>query len=383
MSNSIHRRNWLKQSALAALGFSVSLNSLAGEDYLPKDLSQLLPNTNPSLINLGSNENPYGLSPHAKKAISDLINNSHRYQYNIPHVQEFRKQLADQLGVTTDHLLLTPGSGEGLNLLARHYSKGNLVTATPTFGILPNTAKKIGVDVKEIPLDNQKVHDLPAMLKAIDSNTAQVYLCNPANPTGTVLHPNELKSFCEEASKKTVVTLDEAYLEFLDAPYNESMLPLIKNGNKNIVLLRTFSKIHAMAGLRVGYILADPATIKELKENYFGNSNFCMSALSLTAAMASLKDVEHQLKSKKLNAAARQFTQDGLKKAGFDYIPSYTNFIYFNLKNYKGDFATDMLAKNIVLRSSDQPDGKWGRVSIGTLEEMKSFLKTMESMKFT
>ncbi|WP_290791997.1 pyridoxal phosphate-dependent aminotransferase [Flavihumibacter sp. UBA7668] len=383
MSNSIHRRNWLKQSALAALGLSVSLNSLAGEDYLPKDLSQLLPNANPSLINLGSNENPYGLSPQAKKAISDLINNSHRYQYNIPHVQEFRKQLADYLGVTTDHLLLTPGSGEGLNLLARHYSKGNLVTATPTFGILPNTAKKIGVQVREIPLDKQKVHDLPAMLQAIDSNTAQVYLCNPANPTGTVLHPTELRSFCEEASKKTVVTLDEAYLEFLDAPYNESMLPLIKNGNKNIVLLRTFSKIHAMAGLRVGYILADPATINELKENYFGNSNFCMSALSLTAAMASLKDTDHQQKSKKLNAAARQFTQDGLKKAGFDFIPSYTNFIYFNLKNYKGDFAADMLAKNIVLRSSDQPDGKWGRVSIGTLEEMKSFLKTMGSMKFT
>lgn len=383
MSNSIHRRNWLKQSALAALGLSVSLKSLAGEDYLPKDLSQLLPNPNSTLINLGSNENPYGLSPRAKKAISDLINNSHRYQYNIPHVQEFRKQLADHLGVSTDHLLLTPGSGEGLNLLARHYSKGNLVTASPTFGILPNTAKKIGVQVKEIPLDKQKVHDLPAMLQAIDSNTAQVYLCNPANPTGTVLHPTELKSFCEEASKKTIVTLDEAYLEFLDAPYNESMLPLIKNGNKNIVLLRTFSKIHAMAGLRVGYILADPATINELKENYFGNSNFCMSALSLTAAMASLKDTEHQLTSKKLNAAARQFTQDGLKKAGFDYIPSYTNFIYFNLKNYKGDFAADMLAKNIVLRSSDQPDGKWGRVSIGTLEEMKSFLKTMESMKFT
>lgn len=143
MSNTINRRHWLKQSTLAALGLTASLNSLGGEDYLPKDLGQLLPNSNPSLINLGSNENPYGLSPLAKKAISDLIGQAHRYQYNIPHVQEFRKQLADYYGVTTDHLLLTPGSGEALNLLARHYSKGNLVTATPTFGILPNTAKKL------------------------------------------------------------------------------------------------------------------------------------------------------------------------------------------------------------------------------------------------
>ncbi|KYP14726.1 histidinol-phosphate transaminase [Flavihumibacter sp. CACIAM 22H1] len=378
-----NRRTWLKQSAFAALGITVSLNSLGGEDYLPKDLRTLLPDPKAGLVNLGSNENPYGLSPLAKKAISDLINSSHRYQYNIPHVQLFKKQLADYLGVTTDHLLLTPGSGEGLNLLARHYSKGNLVTANPTFGILPNTAKKIGVQVKEIPLDNQKVHDLPALLQAIDSNTAQVYICNPANPTGTVLHPDALRSFCEEASKRTVVTLDEAYLEFLDPPFNQSMLPLVLKGNKNIVILRTFSKIHAMAGLRVGYILADPATINELKENYFGNSNFCMSALSLTAAMASLKDPAHSTTSKKLNAAARQYTQDALKKAGFDFIPSSTNFIYFNLKNYQGDFAADMLAKNIVLRSSEQPDGKWGRVSIGTLEEMKIFIKTMETMRFS
>ncbi|MCF1713443.1 histidinol-phosphate aminotransferase family protein [Flavihumibacter sp. RY-1] len=383
MSNSINRRNWLKQSTLAALGLTASLNSLGGEDYLPKDLGQLLPNSNPSLINLGSNENPYGLSPLAKKAISELIGQAHRYQYNIPHVQEFRKQLADYYGVTTDHLLLTPGSGEALNLLARHYSKGNLVTATPTFGILPNTAKKIGVQVKEIPLDGQQVHDLEAFSKAIDPDTAQVYICNPANPTGTVLHPDKLRAFCEEASKKTVVTIDEAYIDFLDAPYNESMLSLVKKGNKNIVIIRTFSKIHAMAGMRVGFILADPSTIKSLQENYFGNSNFCMSALSLTAAMASLKDTSHSIQSKKLNAAARQYTEDALKRSGFTVIPSYTNFIFFHLKQYKGDFAADMLAKNIVLRSSELPDGKYCRVSIGTLEEMKAFLKTMESMKFT
>lgn len=381
--SSIDRRIWLKQTALAALGIGVSLNSLGGEDYLPKNINQLLPGSEAPLINLGSNENPYGLSPLAKKAVSDLIKDAHRYQYNIPHVQLFKKQLADYYGVTPEHVLLTTGSGEALNLLARHYSKGNLVTATPTFGILPSTAKKIGVQVKEIPLNNKKVHDLEALQQAIDSETAQVYICNPANPTGTVLHPSDLKSFCEEASKKTVVTIDEAYIDFLDAPYNESMLSLVKNGNKNIVIIRTFSKIHAMAGMRVGFILADPATITNLSANYFGNCNFCMNALSLTAAMASLQDASHSQKSKRLNAAAREYTQNALQKAGFQYIPSYTNFIYFNLKQYPGDFAKDMLDKNIVLRSSEQPDGKWGRVSIGTLEEMKIFLKTLNTFQFT
>ncbi len=379
MSTSIDRRHWLKQSALAALGLGVSLNSLGGEDYLPKDLRQLSNLPKSPLLNLGSNENPYGLSPAAKKAISELVNEAHRYQYNIPHVQEFRKQLADFYGVSTDHLLLTPGSGEALNLMARHFSKGNLVTANPTFGILPNTAKKIGVTVKEIPLDQHQVHDLDALQAAIDSDTAQVYICNPANPTGTVLHPDKLKAFCREASKKTMVTIDEAYIDFLDAPYNESMLSLVKEGNKNIVIIRTFSKIHAMAGMRVGFILADPETIKSLQQNYFGNSNFCMSALSLTAAMASLKDPAHSRQSKQLNAAARTFTENALTKAGYRVIPSYTNFIFFHLKNYQGDFASAMLAKNIVLRSSSLSDGNWCRVSVGTMEEMKTFLKTLES----
>ncbi len=282
--NQLHRRLWLKQTALATLGIGFSLDSLAGEDYLPKAAGK-----ESGFLNLGSNENPYGIAPMAKKAIASLVDSAHRYQYNIPSLQSFRKELAAHYGVTADHILLTPGSGEALNLLARHYSKGNLVTATPTFGILPNTAKKIGVPVKEIPLDEGKVHDLPALLQAIDASTAQVYLCNPANPTGTILDPEALKTFCQQAAEKTVVTIDEAYIDFLDAPYNESMIGLVKSGNPNIVVLRTFSKIHAMAGMRVGFVVAHPDTIKALQANYFGNSNFCMSALSMTAAMASLK----------------------------------------------------------------------------------------------
>lgn len=370
--NQLHRRLWLKQTALATLGIGFSLDSLAGEDYLPKAAGK-----ESGFLNLGSNENPYGIAPMAKKAIASLVDSAHRYQYNIPSLQSFRKELAAHYGVTADHILLTPGSGEALNLLARHYSKGNLVTATPTFGILPNTAKKIGVPVKEIPLDEGKVHDLPALLQAIDASTAQVYLCNPANPTGTILDPAALKTFCQQAAEKTVVTIDEAYIDFLDAPYNESMIGLVKSGNPNIVVLRTFSKIHAMAGMRVGFVVAHPDTIKALQANYFGNSNFCMSALSMTAAMASLKDGSHSRMSKEKNAAARSFTQKSLEEMGHRVIPSYTNFIYYHLGNYPGDFAADMLKKQVLLRSSEQPDGKWCRVSIGTLEEMQQFIRIL------
>ncbi len=375
MSNQLHRRDWLKQTALATLGMGFSLNSLGGEDYLPKSYG-----SESGLLNLGSNENPYGLSPLAKKAIADMIGTAHRYQYNIPGLQTFKQELANYYGVTADHILVTPGSGEALNLLARHFSKGNLVTANPTFGILPNTAKKIGVEVKEISLDSEKVHDLNAMLRAIDERTAQVYICNPANPTSTMLKPAVLKSFCEEASKRTMVSIDEAYIDFLDAPDNESMISLVKAGNPNIIIIRTFSKIHAMAGMRVGFVIADPKTIKDLQSNYFGSSNFCLSALSMTAAIASLNDSSHSNNSKVKNAEARDYTYKSLQQMGYRCITSYTNFLFFNLKDYKGDFAKDMLAKNVVLRSSEQPDGKWARVSIGTIDEMKQFMKLMNSL---
>jgi histidinol-phosphate aminotransferase len=373
MTSQLHRREWLKQSALAALGVGFSLRSLAGEDQLAREFG-----SEHGLINLGSNENPYGIAPGAKQAIADLISSAHRYQYNIPGVQTFKKELADYYGVTPEHLLVTPGSGEALNLLARHYSKGNLVTATPTFGILPNTAKKIGTTVKEIPLDKEKVHDLDLMLKAIDNETSQVYICNPANPTGTIVSPAALKSFCREASKKAMTSIDEAYIDFLDVPNNESMISLVKEGNRNIVVIRTFSKIHAMAGLRVGFIIAHPETIQSLSANYFGNSNFCVSALSIAAAQASLKDPNHSKLSKQKNEAARNYTIKTLQELGYNPVPSYTNFIYFNLKDYPGDFAKDMLAKNIILRSSEQPDGKYCRVSVGTLDEMKSFIKEIK-----
>jgi len=368
----VNRRNWLKQSSLAALGLGISLRSLAGEDYLPKNFG-----TEKGLVNLGSNENPYGISPKAKEAILGMIGEANRYQFNVASLQSFKKELGDYYGVGANQVIITAGSGEGLNLLARHFSKGNIVTATPTFGILPSTAKKIGTEVIEIPLTSAKVHNLSAMLSAINDNTSLVYICNPANPSSTMISPSQMKSFCTEASKKATVLIDEAYIDFLDAPDNESMISLVDK-NPNILVIRTFSKIHGMAGLRIGFIIGNAATIKQIEPNYFQSTNFCLSTLSMSAAMASLKDPQHQLMSKQKNAAARQFTFDELKKMGHFPIPSYTNFIFCPMKDYKGDLSQDMLKKNILLRFNSED--KWCRVSIGTMDEMKIFVSTMKSM---
>jgi histidinol-phosphate aminotransferase len=162
----------------------------------------------------------------------------------------------------------------------------------------------------------------------------------------------------------------------LNEPLNESMIGLIEK-NTNIIVVKTLSKIHAMAGLRVGYALAHPTVIKKLEESLFNYSSLAVNNLAAAAAMASLKDKEHQLMSKQKNEEARNFTQQGLQALGIHYIPSYTNFIFFPLGNYKGDYAADMLKQNILLRQIND-NGKWGRVSIGTLPEMQQFIKVMK-----
>ncbi len=372
MPQDIARREWLKRSSLAALGLGFSLHSIGGEDYLPRNWG-----SEKGILNLGSNENPYGLSPLARQAIMDMIGFGNRYPFNVARLQSFRKDLASFYGLKEDHLLITAGSGEALNMLARHFNKGNIVTANPTFGILPNTAKKIGTEVIEIPLNYDKVHDLPAMLSAINDKTQLVYLVNPANPTGTMLKPSVIKSFCEEASKKAVVVVDEAYIDFLDAPDNESMVQLIEY-NPRIIIVRTFSKVFGMAGMRVGFIMAHPDLINKLEPNFFASSQLAVSTIAQGAAMECLKDLSHCKMSKQKNAEARNYAMAELKKMNLRAIPSYTNFIFFSLGNYAGDFAQDMMKKNVALRSNTYPDGKWCRLSIGTLDEMQQFFKIMK-----
>ena len=365
-----NRRDWLKQSTFAALGLGLSLRSLANEEGLPRQFGSEL-----GIINLGSNENPYGISTNAKKAVSDLLGEANRYQYNIASLKNFKKEVAAYYKLTPEQILLTPGSGEGLNLLARYYPDGNIIIGDPTFMILPRTAKTIGTTIVEVPLTAGKVHDLDAMMKAIDEKTKLVYICNPANPTTTILKTDALKNFCEEASKKTVVVLDEAYMDYADPTETQTMLPLIEK-NPNIIILRTFSKIHAMAGMRMGFVAAHPSVIEKFGANLFANTQFCTSSLTQTAVLASLKDETHRQESKAKNAAARKYTIDELKKMNYNVADSHTNFLFFQLKNFKGDFAKEMLDKhNILLRSYDRKDGNYCRVSLGTIDEMKQFMK--------
>jgi histidinol-phosphate aminotransferase len=373
MPNAINRRDWLKFNSLATLALGFSLPSIANEEGIPRNFG-----AEQGLINLGSNENPYGISPKAKDAISRMIVESNRYQFNVASLQHFRDELSKYYQVSSDQVIVTPGSGNALQLLGLYFSKGNIVTATPTFGIFPRSVKNNGGRLIEIPLTSDKVHDLPAMLRAINKETQAVYICNPANPSSTIVPSRSLKNFCMEAAKKTVVIIDEAYIDFLIPPDNESMMALVEK-TPNLIVLRTFSKIHAMAGLRVGFLVAHPTMIAKLEENYFTNAQIGVSNLSMAAAAASMNDEAHRISCKHKNAAARDYTIASLKEMKISAIPSFTNFIFFPLGKYPGDFAKNMLQKNVIVRSDNYPDGKWARVSIGTIDEMKKFISLMKA----
>ena len=376
MSSDSSRRQWLQQSSFALVGLGISFRSMGNEEGIKR-----MTGIENGLVNLGSNENPYGISAKAKQAILDMMGETNRYPFNIASLQSAKKTLGDYYKVGEDQVLITAGSGEGLAMLARHFNKGNIVTADITFGVLPNTAKKIGTKVMEVPLTKEKVHDLPAMMKAINNETQLVYICNPANPSATILKADELKSFCEEASKKTVVLIDEAYNDFLDNANSHSMIGLIEK-NPNILVIKTFSKIHAMAGLRIGFILGHTTLIKKLQHDYFQSSQLAVSVLSLNAAITSLTDEEHKTTCKQKNEAARNYTMDEMKKMGIQFIPSYTNFIFYPVKNYPGDYAGDMFEKHkIIMRSNKYSDGQWARVSVGTLDEMKQFIRVIGDPK--
>lgn len=374
MQEGMNRRAWLRNSGLAALGLSLNLKSLGNEERLLRSFGKA-----EGLINLGSNENPYGIAPGAKQAIADMAGLSNRYQFNIPSMQGFRKTLANYYGLESDQVLVTAGSSEGLNLAARHFSGGPVVSASPTFFILPELSRKLGNDVIEVPVTPAGVHDLEAMADKVTSTTKLVYICNPANPTATILDAAKLHDFTTSIPKQTVVLIDEAYMDFQEDPNAMSMMDLVHD-HPNVLILRTFSKIHGMAGIRVGFAAGHASLIKSLEDNFFDSTQMCVSNLTMAAAAASMEDEAYRNKVRDWNKEARSYAMHAIQQMGRPTLDSATNFFMFNLGKYPGDFASDMLAKGYIIRSNNFGGGKWCRVSIGTMDEMKSFVGAVQDM---
>ena len=212
------------------------------------------------------------------------------------------------------------------------------------------------------------------MKDSIDANTKMVYICNPANPTGTIIPAAELESFIKDIAPKCIILLDEAYTEFCDEP---SMAKLV-NDYPNLVVAKTFSKIYGMAGARVGFALSHPQTIKQLNDlQPWANAG--ASAVSLAGALASLDDKDFTSFCKKENQKARSVFYTSLDKAGMPYIKSNTSFVYFDSTPYGKDVRQLLESHQIIGARTFEEGTKWLRLSVGTVDEMQKVASVLTS----
>ncbi|MCV9931160.1 aminotransferase class I/II-fold pyridoxal phosphate-dependent enzyme [Flavobacterium sp. LS1R47] len=364
-----NRRNWLKQIGLGTIGLGFcQLESFANT---PSDY--ILPNFDDSPIVLRSNENPYGPSPLARAAMTKSINSSNRYGWSL--WTELISLIAKKNNVSDTNILLGAGSTEILDLVLQYaaLNKGNFVIAETTYDYWISPYDKLGLKKITIPLTEDKKHDLTAMLKAIDSDTKMVYICNPNNPTGTICDREKLVSFINQATKKTMVFIDEAYINFT----TEQSLSNLVTENKNLIITKTFSKLYGLAGARIGYAIAHSATIEQLS-NLKSSTNMSVSVTSASAAIASLNDDNFIQQAYSSNQEVKKFTIEQLTQLNITCIPSYSNFIYFSLDNYKKDYFKQLENHNIMGTKIYEENGKWTRITIGTMKEMQLFIAALK-----
>jgi len=342
------------------------------EHFLPNDFKA------PKIIaKLSSNENPYGPPMSAQKAVADSVKNGNRYAWK--EMYDLVDKIAKKEGVTSEYIMMGPGSSDLLEKVAlvTFMNGGNIVSADPCYMSLVSVAKSVGATWKAVPCTADWSHDLKAMEAAIDKDTKLVYVCNPNNPTGAITKGQDLLDFCSRVSEKVPVFVDEAYIELAVGADTQSMVSLLAQ-KKNVIIARTFSKIMGMAGIRVGYIAAQPEFLAGI--NKITRGGMGISYTSIFAASASLDDKDFQGNTRKLNHEAKTYLYENLDKMGYKYIPSYTNFVLFPISIPGKELLSKMTAKGIAVRSFDVQNKPWCRVSIGTMDEMKAFVGALGAL---
>lgn len=391
MKNTINRRNLLKSSLMTIGGMALaphlsmgafpaaevridSQNRLYYSPLLREHFLDERPNPAAMFARLNANENPYGPPQSTQKAVAESVSGGNRYSWK--ELSVLVDKLAKKEGVTPNHIMMGPGSSDLLEKVALvlFMKGGNVVSADPTYMSLIKVAESVGATWKAIPCKSDWSHDLAAMEAAIDKDTKMVYICNPNNPVGSITAGKDLLDFCGRVSEKVPIFIDEAYLELAEGTGTESMVSLLAQ-KKNVIIARTFSKIMGMAGLRVGYAVAQPEFLDKIQKITRGGMG--ISHTSILGAIASFEDKDFQAMTKKLNTECKDYLYENLKKMNYKYIPSYTNFVIFPINIPGKDFLAKMTAKGIMVRAFDIQNKPWCRVSMGTMDEMKLFVKAL------
>lgn len=320
-------------------------------------------------IKLASNENPVGPSPAAIRAIKESFADINRY----PDGSGFylKRALAEKLDVSDEEIILGNGSNELLDLAAKTFLKDGdeAVMATPSFVVYFMAVQSVGGKSIQVPLKNY-THNLSAMAASITSATRMVFIANPNNPTGTINKKDEFESLMEKVPDNVLVVMDEAYYEYVsDHDYADSMKYL--RSEKNILILRTFSKIYGLAGLRVGYGIAKKEILADMNRL---RAPFNTSTIAQKAALAALSDDAHVSRSREVNSAGKEYLYRELSALGISFVPTEANFLYIPVEGSVALYER-LLKMGVIVR----PMGPSAvRVTIGLPEENRRFIEALK-----
>ena len=319
-------------------------------------------------IRLGLNENPYGPSEKAKRAMEGAVDGGWMYDFQDANV--LRRLIADKEGLRPENVFIAEGSGELLKIAGMIYG-GNgaeVVSAMPTFPMLAQYAARSGGQVQWVNVDKAMGHDLGAMQARVTERTGVIYLCNPNNPTGTVVDPDEVRRFIAALPPRCMVVVDEAYMDFADHPERHALVDQVKAG-RTLLITRTFSKLHGLAGLRIGYGLAKPDIIRRLEAVRISIPN----RMGLRAAIASYQDLGFLSHSRELVRTGVAAITAFLGAMGRPYVPTQGNFVMFDTGAPAVAFYEHMRTRKILVNPVFEPFETWCRVSIGRAEDMQKF----------
>ncbi len=361
MPTHLSRRSLLKTSGLALAGST--LRSASAQAGAPAQI----PDKSPQPVRLCFNENPYGPSPSVLKAIAGELPHSNRYA-DAAAAQRFAEQIAAFEQIPIEQVVLGEILGTlGLYLGSQGGPGGEFLYSTPGYLALIDAATNVGSVGVGVPLNREYRNDLPALLAKISSRTRALYLVNPHNPTGTVNDDTAFKQFLTEVSRRTVAIVDEAYLEYTPDFRTRTAANLTRSG-ANVAVFRTFDKIHGLAGLPIGYVLAPRPLAAALRKQGAGDAE-SLGRLNLAAAQAALADTAEVASTREAVARERALWLRILDDGKLPRTDTVANFIFFDAGRPQGTVAEAMLAQGIDIGRAHPPFTNWARISIGLPEE--------------
>jgi histidinol-phosphate aminotransferase len=325
------------------------------------------------IIKLASNENPLGPSPAARRAMIETLERSHFYPDGGGYY--LREAIAEELGLSMANVILGNGSNEIIEFLGHAYLQpgDEVVVAKHSFAVYRLMAQLFGAKVVDVP-DPDFVADLDGMLAAITPRTKEVFIANPNNPTGTMVFQDAIDRFMSHVPEHVVVVFDEAYYEFLDeAP---DVLKYVRAG-RNVVVLRTFSKIQGLANLRIGYGLAAPEIVEVLQR---ARQPFNANGIAQAGALAGMRDKAHMEATRRVTDEGRNFLQAEFLDMDLEFVPSHANFVLVRVGDGKKVFEA-LLRRGIIVRAMGSYGlPEWIRVSVGTMPQNTAFVAELRDL---